>query len=67
MPTAEDLESLRKAEEQMNAAEQELRMFIQRPDRFSPEGMAQHKQLVDSLTQRIAEYLEAFDLACQTL
>jgi hypothetical protein len=67
MPTREALENLKSADERMKAAGEELGAFIEQPDRkFSPEGRAENRRLLDNVNRTIAEYWAALERAANT-
>jgi hypothetical protein len=63
MPTAAAIANLKLAEQAMYSAQQELMKYISGSDRFTPAGIATHQHLVDEVTQKTAEYMEAFKTA----
>jgi len=63
MPTAAAIANLKLAKQAMFSAQQELMKYISGSDRFTPEGIAEHKRLVDKVMQKITEYMEAFRTA----
>jgi hypothetical protein len=65
MPTPEALENLRRAEEGMKLAQQELLTYLERPDRrFSAEEREENRRLLKRLSQSLEEYFQAFEQAC---
>jgi hypothetical protein len=63
MPTAAAIANLKLAEQVMYSAQQELMTFISGSDRFTPDGIAEHKRLADNVMQKTTEYMEAFRTA----
>jgi hypothetical protein len=65
MPTPEALENLRRAEEGMKLAQQELLTYLERPDRrFSAEEREENRRLLKRVSQSLEEYFQAFEQAC---
>ena len=65
MPTPEALENLRRAEEVMKLAQQELLAYLDRPDRrFSAEEREENRRLLKKVSQSLEEYFQAFEQAC---
>ena len=65
MPTPEALENLRRAEEGMKLAQQELLAYLDRPDRrFSAEEREENRRLLKKVSQSLEEYFQAFEQAC---
>jgi hypothetical protein len=65
MPTPEALEKLRRAEEGMKLAQQELLTYLERPDRrFSAEEREENRRLLKRVSQSLEEYFQAFEQAC---
>jgi len=65
MPTPEALENLRRAEEGMKLAQQELLTYLDRPDRrFSAEEREENRRLLKRVSQSLEEYFQAFEQAC---
>jgi hypothetical protein len=64
-PTPETLENLRRAEEGMKLAQQELVTYLDRPDRrFSAEEREENRRLLKRVSQSLEEYFQAFEQAC---
>jgi len=63
MPTAAAIANLKLAEQAMYSAQQGFMTFISGADRFTPDGIAEHKRLADNVMQKTTEYMEAFRTA----
>jgi hypothetical protein len=63
MPTAAAIANLKLAEQAMVLAQRELMTFISGSERFTPDGIAEHRRLADNVMQKTTEYMEAFRIA----
>jgi hypothetical protein len=66
MPSAAAIANLRLAEKAMFLAQQELMTFISGSERFTPDGIAEHRHLADNVMQKTTEYMDAFRAACNS-
>ncbi len=67
MPTTEAIANLKRAEERMRTASEELRAFVEKPDRtFSSEERAKNRRLLDDVHRTIEEYWGAFEQAAKS-
>jgi hypothetical protein len=60
MPTAAAIANLKLAEQAMYSAQEELMNYISGTDRFTPTGITAYNHLMDKVTQKTTEYMEAF-------
>jgi hypothetical protein len=67
MATEQALRKLKAAEEEMNAAQEALRAFIDNTNRdFSADTRAKHKALLARLQESMTNYWEAFEEAANS-